>query len=444
MKPLPRLIGVAAILALAGSVACGGGSTNGNTATGCSGSSAQTGHTTVTAWYHGSLTVQPGLTMAKLADDFNKSQSNVTVNFVAQAEATYSTTVKAAAASGGLPDLLDFDGPNLYNYAWSKDLIPMDNCLSSGVKADLTPANVQQGTYAGKLYGVGYYEGSQGVFVRRSVLQKNGIRIPAGPQDAWTAAEFTSALQTLQKAGFAHPLDMKINYGIGEWYTWGFSPILQSAGADLINRSNYQTATGTLNSDAAVKALTTVQSWFKAGYVDPNDDDASFLKGRTPISWVGPWVYDPYAQAAGNDLAIVPLPNFGNGSKAGNGSWQWGITKQAKNPAAVAAFINYMLSPDHALIWANAGEQGYPVKSVASESTLYGPSGPLNLITQVLDGGFTVTRPQTPAYPTITDQFARAFKAIADGGDVKTALTAAATAIDQDIKDNSGYPAPGT
>src|SRR5258708_14003918 len=103
-----------------------------------------------------------------------------------------------------------------------------------------------------------------------------------------------------------------------------------------------------------------------------------------------------------------------------------------------------MVRLDHGLIWANAGERGSPVKSVARESTLYGPSGRLNLITQVLDGGFTVTRPQTPAYPTITDQFARAFKAIADGGDVKTALTAAATAIDQDIKDNSGYPAPGT
>src|SRR5260370_21910333 len=108
MKTLPRLIGVAAILALAGSVACGGGSTNGNTATGCSGSSAQTGHTTVTAWYHGSLTVQPGLTTAKIADDFNKRQNNVTVNFVAQAEATNSTTVKAAAASGGLASPVQF------------------------------------------------------------------------------------------------------------------------------------------------------------------------------------------------------------------------------------------------------------------------------------------------------------------------------------------------
>ena len=79
-----------------------------------------------------------------------------------------------------------------------------------------------------------------------------------------------------------------MNYGIGEWYTFGFSPVIQSAGADLIDRSSIQTATGTLDSDAAVKAMTTVQSWFEAGYVDPNDDDAAFVTGRSPISWVGP------------------------------------------------------------------------------------------------------------------------------------------------------------
>jgi multiple sugar transport system substrate-binding protein len=27
--------------------------------------------------------------------------------------------VRAAAAGGNLPDVLDFDGPFLYNYAWS-------------------------------------------------------------------------------------------------------------------------------------------------------------------------------------------------------------------------------------------------------------------------------------------------------------------------------------
>ncbi len=396
-------------------------------------------------WYHGSTTSGAdvgGAEMAKLVDEFNESQTSVTIDLVGQAEADYGTTVKAASASGGLPDLLDFDGPNLYNYAWSKDLIPLDSCLSPEVRADLTAPNVDQGTYAGDLYGVGYYEGSMGMFARRSVLEENGIRIPTGPEDAWTAEEFTAALQTLQTAGFDHPLDLKMNYGIGEWFTFGFSPVIQSAGADLIDRSDYQTATGVLDSDAAVAALTTVQSWFEAGYVDPNDDDAAFVTGRTPISWVGPWVYLAYSEAVGDDLIVVPLPDFGDGMRTGNGGWMWGITKEADEPDAVAAFINWMLSPERALQWPDATGQGSPVQSVADQSELYGSDGPLNLITQFLDGDYTVSRPQTPAYPTITSQFAQAFKDIADGADVQETLSSAASAIDQDIEDNEGYPIP--
>jgi multiple sugar transport system substrate-binding protein len=380
--------------------------------------------------------------MAALFDSFNKSQTSVTVNLVGQAEADYNSTVKAAAASGGLPDLLDFDGPALYNYSWSGDLIPLESCLSSELRADLLPSLTEQGTYASQLYGVGYYQGSHGIFARRSILKENGIRIPTGPKDAWTAVEFTTALETLKKAGFAHPLDLKMNYGVGEWFTFGFSPVIQSAGADLIDRTSYQSATGALNSDAAVAALSTVQSWFSAGYVDPNDDDAAFIGNRSPISWVGPWVYPAYSEAVGDDLIVVPLPDFGGGTKSGNGAWQWGISKQSEEPDAVAAVIEYMLSPDRALQWPDAVGQGSPIASIADQSKLYGPEGPLNLITQLLDGGYTVTRPQTPAYPTITSQFARAFKAITDGADVKESLDAAAAAIDQDIQDNEGYPVP--
>lgn len=431
------------VAAVALTACSGGGSGPTGAANGPSCDGKVDGHVSITAWFHSSTrTPGQGTAMATLVDDFNKSQSSVTVQLAGQAEADYNSTVKAAASSGDLPDLLDFDGPALYNYAWSKDLIPLDGCISSKLRADLLPANIEQGTYAGKLYGVGYYEGSLGIFARRSILEKNGIRIPAGAKDAWTVDEFSAALETLKKAGFAHPLDLKMNYGVGEWFTFGFSPVVQSAGADLIDRSNYQKATGVLNSDAAVKALSTVQSWFKAEYVDPNDDDTAFIKGRSPLSWVGGWVYPAYSKAVGDDLIAVPLPDFGGGTKSGNGSWQWGITKQAKDPDAVAAFIEYMLSPDHALQWPNAVGQGSPIKSVASQSKLYGPGGGLHLYTQLLDGDYTVTRPQTPAYPTITSQFARAFKAIADGGDVREALTSAATTIDQDIRDNDGYPAP--
>ena len=57
-----------------------------------------------------------------------------------------------------------------------------------------------------------------------------------------------------------------------------------------------------------------------------------------------------------------------------------------------------------------------------------------------LDGGVAVTRPETPAYPTITTAFAEAVQNIVNGADVKTELDKVVQKIDQDIEDNRGYP----
>jgi hypothetical protein len=60
---------------------------------------------------------------------------------------------------------------------------------------------------------------------RRS-LRKIGARIPAGPDDAWTAAEFTDILHRLRRAGYRRPLDLKLNYlaSTPEWPAYGFLP----------------------------------------------------------------------------------------------------------------------------------------------------------------------------------------------------------------------------
>ena len=84
-------------------------------------------------------------------------------------------------------------------------------------------------------------------------------------------------------------LDLKLNYSEGEWWTYGFYPVLLSAGADLINRQDYQSASGTLDSEAAIKAMEHVQSWIKQGYVDPNTNDDAFINGEVGLSWVGHW-----------------------------------------------------------------------------------------------------------------------------------------------------------
>ena len=79
-------------------------------------------------------------------------------------------------------------------------------------------------------------------------------------------------------------------------------------------------------------------------------------------------------------------------------------------------------------------------KSALEQSEMYGPGGPLNLLVQQLENGVALERPVTPAYPVITTAFAEAMDNIRNGADVKAELDKAVQIIDQNIKDNDGFP----
>lgn len=419
--------------------ACGGSSVSspGKAGAICTGK-VPAGPTNLTAWFNGGLDDLDAL--KAVIDSFNGSQSAVHIKEVTIPAASFGDQVKAAAASGTLPDILYLDGPTMYNYAWNKSLRSLDSCIAPDVKADLLPSIINQGTYNGKLFGVGSLDSGLAMFSRKSVLKANGIRIPTGPSDAWTASEFTQAMKTLQAHGFAKPLDLKVNYGKGEWYTYGYSPIVQSAGGDLINRANYQSADGSLNSSGTVAALTTFQSWFKNGMVDRNEDDNAFKSGRSVFSWVGFWEFNAYQKVYGDDLVLVPLPNFGAGSKTGMGSWQWGITTKASNLDAAWSFVNYTIQVGPELALTKSDGAIPSRKSAIALSPQFAQGGAERLYIDQLLSTTAVPRPQTPAYPAITAAYAQAVQDIIDGKDVKESLDTAVKSINRDIQDNQGYP----
>ncbi|MEM9215579.1 MAG: sugar ABC transporter substrate-binding protein [Cyanobacteria bacterium P01_F01_bin.150] len=371
---------------------------------------------------------------------FNKSQTDTTLEITFLPAGTYNAQVQAAAISGDLPDVLEFDGPFVYNYVWQQNLIPIDDLLSPVVLEDLLPSIVNQGTYSDRLYSVGTFDSGLGMYGDRRQLDAAGIRIPSSNADAWTAAEFQDALVALARNDDdGQVLDLKLNYR-GEWFTYGFSPILQSAGDDLINREDYQSATGELNGEGAIAAMTQLQSWLEDGYVDPNIDDAAFISRRVALSWVGHWTYPGYAEALGDDLVLLPLPDFGQGSKTGQGSWNWGITANCEKPKVAIAFLEFILQPDEVLAMTSANGAVPGTKSAIAQSPLYVEGGPLSLFSAQLLTGKSVPRPQTPAYPVITSVFQQAFNDIRHGTNVETALNKAAAEINQDIEDNQGYP----
>src|SRR6266702_8998622 len=86
---------------------------------------------------------------------FSDRNPDITVEAVQLPEGRYTDQVNIAALARSLPCLLDFDGPTLYNYAWSGYLIPLDKYVSPEMKADFLPSIIRQGTYNHHLYKPG-------------------------------------------------------------------------------------------------------------------------------------------------------------------------------------------------------------------------------------------------------------------------------------------------
>jgi multiple sugar transport system substrate-binding protein len=396
----------------------------------------------LTVWVHAGQDAERS-TIEQQVKRFNATQKDTKIKLTFIPEGSYNAQVQAAALSKDLPDILEFDGPFVYNYVWQQNLISLDNLLSKAVRQDILPSILQQGTYRGRLYSIGTFDSGLGLYGNRSLLKASGARIPTGNKDAWSLTEFNQVLAALaQKDRDRQVLDLKLNYK-GEWFTYGFSPILQSAGGDLIQRTTYKTANNSLNGPSSVKAMQQLQSWIQQGYVDPNLDDAAFAQKRVALSWVGHWVYKDYAdpkKGIGKDLVVLPLPNFGQGSKTAQGSWNWGITKNCRNPKVAIRFLEFLLQPKEVLTMVNANGAVPGTKTAIAQSPLYAPGGPLRLFSEQLLNGQTVPRPQTPAYPVITSAFQEAFTNVRNGLQVETALNKATTTINLDIQDNQGYP----
>ncbi len=371
---------------------------------------------------------------------FSDRNPDITVDAVQLPEGRYTDQVNLAALAHSLPCLLDFDGPTLYNYTWSGYLLPLDKYVSPEMKADFLPSIINQGMYNHHLYSLGQFDSGLGIYANKQHLSEVRARIPT-IDNPWTLTEFNDILAKLKNVpGVEYPLDLQMAFG-GEWFTYGFSPFVESFGGDLINRSNYQSSSGVLNGPDAVAAMTWFQGLFKQGYSNPFPvENTDFTSVKSALSWVGHWVYPDYSKALGDNLLVLPAPNLGNGAKTGMGSWNWGITSSCKTPDAAWKVLNFILSPNEIARMTNANGAVPARNSAIAQSKLYAPNGPLQVFVQQLQRGIAEPRPITPAYPTITSAFAVAVANIAAGADVKEELDKAVQKIDQDIEDNQGYP----
>ncbi len=391
---------------------------------------------TLSMWYHGAGNEVESKIVNQIISDFNASQTDWKVELQSFPQAAYNDSVVAGALAGNLPDILDVDGPIMPNWAWAGYMQPLK--IDEAKIANFLPGT--KGVWNGQLYSIGLWDAAIAVTTRQSILDELGLRKPTADAP-WTKDEFMAALDAAKASGkYEFALDLGTAW-TGEWYPYAFSPLLQSFGGDIVDRSTYKTAEGALNGEAAQAFGAWWQGLFTGGYAqatqDGADRDAGFASGKYAFSWNGNWAALG-ALKAFPDTVFLPAPDLGNGPKIGAASWQFGVSANSKHPEGAAAFIEFALNDKYLADFSN-GIGLIPATPTAAEMVdNYKAGGPLaDYVTY--SSKFGMVRPVTPGYVVESKVFEKALADIAKGADVAATLDAAVDEINADIEKNKGY-----
>jgi multiple sugar transport system substrate-binding protein len=349
---------------------------------------------------------------------------------------TYTESITAASMAGQLPCVIAIDQPTVPNFAWAGHVRALEGLLPREAIDRLLPGG--RGTYQGKLYSVGQFDVVLALFARRSQLRALGIR-EASTERPYTAQEFMDILHKVKRQGtFRFPLDMNGRLK-GEWLSYAFSPWLQSAGADLIDRSNHVRVDGVLNTPGALEVARYYAKLFKDRLAERNPaDDRAFEQGRALFHYTGSWKNNEYERLFGKDLVVMPPPDFGRGPRIGAGSWQWAITRDCPTPDGAAAFLAHLISTREMAELSRATGQVPVSREAAALTPHYREGGDWRVFFDFAQR-YAVPRPATPAYPAISAVFEKTMADLRSGKEPAEALDEAVEAIEQNIARNGGY-----
>jgi multiple sugar transport system substrate-binding protein len=390
----------------------------------------------VSMWSHSAGNPDEISVVQQMIEDFNAKQDTYEVVLEAFPQASYNDSVAAASVAGNLPCIVDLDQPTVPNFAWSGYVQPLP--VSEEELGALNILDAEVGRWNGEVYSLGQFDVALLIYARKSVLEEFGVRIPT-MEEPWSWEEFQAALDTFKDSGdFEYAIDVNAGWE-GEWWPYGYSPMLQSAGGDLIDRETYMTAEGVLNGPEAVEWAEWFQKLFTEGYANPTPpDDQCFLQGRCALWYTGSWSANAVLETVGDDALFLPAVDFGNGPAIGAGSWQFGVSATCEEPEGATEFIMYTMEPENVAMMSEVSSLVPATAEGAAQTEKFAEDGVFRPFYEMSEA-FAIIRPPTPGYLKLSSEFERALIKIRDGENVQDALDDAVDAIDRDIEDNSGY-----
>jgi len=360
---------IAALVALAGSLAACGSSGGGG--------SASSSNVLKVWWYEG-----PGsayqIAWDQAIKDFKKQHPGVTVQFSLKSFNQMQQNASMILNSSDVPDVMEYNKGDATTGLLSKE----------GLLTDLTPEAVKYGwdkvldpdlqvtakynakgvMGSGDWYGVSDYAEYLTVYYNKDMFAKYGLQVPT------TMAQLTADMNTFVKHGITPFANAGDDY-MAMQYLYEME-LSQSTPQQV---QNYERYTGAVNfHDAAwTNAVNTFQQWVNKGYIAKDSVGLTatqagndFETGKNPMLMSGDW----WAGTFESDIKNFDWGTFlwpGNTLDAGSGGNLFVVPKNAANKQLAYDFINDTLQPDVQKLLANNG-------AVPVSASTTGVTNPLN------------------------------------------------------------------
>lgn len=289
------------------------------------------------------------------AADF-KARTGVTAEMIITTGNVDDGTIPTALKSGSGPDVVNVNsGPSRVGFLAQAGLIRplVDAYATYNWEARLVPAALERLKNQGQIYQGKIWEFPATIDViywnyNKDIFAKVGINPPT------TFDDMNANFERLKAAGI-YPilLGARSNTPPG----WLFGNILQAtAGRDAVADALF--GSGKWDQPAFVQAAQVLGDWNKKQYIAPattalTDQESVpvFVNKQAATYCVGTWAIPTYtdqnADLANIDSFVTPkITPTGSALPTGGFGNSWVIAAESKNPAAAAAWIDYLFSDD--------------------------------------------------------------------------------------------------
>lgn len=414
---------------------CGLNTANGSSGSASAGTNAA-GATKITIW---SPTDEPPIESwwtAKIKEfnEQNKGKIELTRQAIVRSNSyAYEDKVNAAVTSGGLPDILYVDGPNVSNYAANGITVPLNKYFSADDLKDFVNAVKVEGTYNNKLYSLSATESSVALYYNKDMTDAAGIKVPTKLENAWTWSQFRDVAKKLTKNGV---VGTNIIMDKGEGLPYVLEQFWISNGTDFVSKDGSK-ANGYINSSKGIEAAQFLKGLIKDGYAHIDPVQKEFHTGKAATMLGGSWEVATLKKDYPNlhwGVTYFPVADHNGKATSPTGDWSACITKDCKNPDVAGKVLQFLMNKENVTSYAKAIAK-LPTRISSYDTLTEYNQYPLSLFKeQSIKTG--TPRPRTPSYTVLSPAFSKAMLNIFTGADVKQSLDKVANDFDKDYTKN--------